>query len=339
MQRLLGFTFFLVAAAPAPAVADWLQFRGDNASTSVAAEGIPPVEWSATKNVAWKADLAGVGLSTPIVVGDQVLVSAADGHRQDRLLVSAYDVATGERRWERGFYATGRTLCHETSRVAAPTPASDGKFVYVLYSSNDLACFGLNGELQWLRGLMVDYANVSNSLGMASSPTVVDGVVVVQLDNDSESIALGVDAATGQDRWKVDRPAKANWASPVVVKTSKDGPSLVVMQASSQLDAYEPKTGKLVWSMELGCSAIPSLTAVDGKLYVPAGGLTALDLDAAGGPPKSLWSAAKSSPSTPSPVVYRGKAFTVGRNGVLTAAAVDTGETAWQLRLKGPFSG
>jgi hypothetical protein len=41
-----------------------------------------------------------------------------------------------------------------------------------------------------LRGITADYPNVSNSLGMASSLVVTDGVVVAQVENDSESYAI-----------------------------------------------------------------------------------------------------------------------------------------------------
>jgi len=38
-------------------------------------------------------------------------------------------------------------MCHEKTAVAAPTPASDGERIYALYSSNDVACFDLEGNL------------------------------------------------------------------------------------------------------------------------------------------------------------------------------------------------
>ena len=106
-------------------------------------------------------------------------------------------------------------MCHEKTCVAAPTPVSDGESLYILFSSNDLICLDLKGQLRWLRGITVDYPNVSNSLGMASSPVWVDGVLVVQVENDSQSMALGVDPRTGKNLWKLDdRPKGANWTSP-----------------------------------------------------------------------------------------------------------------------------
>ena len=89
--------------------------------------------------------------------------------------------------------ATGRTMSHNKTCVAANTPCSDGDRVFALFSSNDLFAFDLDGNLLWLRGLTFDYPNASNSLGMAQSPVVIDGTLVVQSENDSESFAAGLD--------------------------------------------------------------------------------------------------------------------------------------------------
>ena len=93
----------------------------------------------------------------------------------------------------------------------------------MLYSSNDLLCLDLDGNLQWLRGLTLDYPNASNSLGMSSSPIVVDGVLVVQVENDSESFAAGINVRTGENLWKLDRPKGANWTSPPLPRPVANG--------------------------------------------------------------------------------------------------------------------
>src|SRR5437870_4081603 len=64
---------------------DWTQFRGPNGS-GVADETDVPVRWSADQNVLWKADLPGRGLSSPIIAGDRVFVTAATGYLQKRLV-------------------------------------------------------------------------------------------------------------------------------------------------------------------------------------------------------------------------------------------------------------
>ena len=104
--------------------ADWLAFRGP--ASSGVAEGDAPISCD-EKAIKWEVETPGRGVSSPIVVGDQVVVTASSGQRNDRLHVISYDAGSGEKRWHRQFWATGRTLCHPTSANAAPTPASDGE--------------------------------------------------------------------------------------------------------------------------------------------------------------------------------------------------------------------
>ena len=140
----------------ATAAADWREFRGAD-GRGVAANETIRTQWSATDGIAWQADLPGKGASSPIVVGDVVIVTASSGARQDLLHILALDKATGRRRWHRTFWATGRTLCHPTSAVAAGTPASDGKRIVALFSSCDLLAVDLEGRLLWQRNLAVEH--------------------------------------------------------------------------------------------------------------------------------------------------------------------------------------
>jgi outer membrane protein assembly factor BamB len=186
------------------ASADWRQFRGP-AGNGIVNDPALPTQLD-TKNIHWTIDLPGRGLSSPIVVGDRVYLTAASGPKQDRLHVICFSAKDGKKLWERQFRATGRTMTHEKTCVAAPTPVSDGERIFAIFSSNDVLCLDLDGNLLWLRGLTRDYPNASNSLGMSSSLTVADGVLITMVENDSESFTAGLDAKTGVNRWKLDRP-------------------------------------------------------------------------------------------------------------------------------------
>ena len=54
----------------------WPQWRGP-LMTGVAPHATPPLEWSETKNVAWKVEIPGKGSSTPVVWGDRIFVLTA----------------------------------------------------------------------------------------------------------------------------------------------------------------------------------------------------------------------------------------------------------------------
>jgi outer membrane protein assembly factor BamB len=313
---------------------DWRQFRGTS-SDAVGAEAGLPLEWSATKNVAWRTPLPGRGVSSPIVVGERVIVTSSDGYRQDRLHVLAVHRETGERRWERRFWATGPTFSHPKTCGAAPTPASDGERIFALFSSNDLVCLDLEGNLLWLRGLTRDYPNASNSVGMASSPLVVGGTLVVQVENDTNSFAAGLDALTGVNLWKIARPASVNWTSPTAIGDGRE--RTVVLQSREGISGHEPAEGRELWKFPAECDVISSCAVGDGFLVVPSRGLTALRPRA---PPASIdviWESTRMRVSTASPVVYDGKVYAVS-GSVLKCAGAGTGEVEWQLRLEGPFS-
>jgi len=285
---------------------DWRQFRG-SAGTAVSRESTLPTRWSATENLAWKVSLPGRGLSSPIVIGDRVLLTCSSGFRHDRLHVLCFNAADGSLRWERQFLATGRTMTFPKICNAAPSPASDGQRVFALFSSNDLICLDLDGNLQWCRGLTFDHPNVSNSLGMASSPIVVGETVVAQLENDSQSLATGIDVKTGTSLWTIERPKRPNWTTAVSLPPSGEkGESLVLLQSSAGLAAVQPRTGKAVWTYDTGASTIPSSVVSDGIVYVPSGGITALRPPTGSSQPEVLWKAGKLGPSTPSPLVYQG---------------------------------
>lgn len=315
--------------------ADWRQFRGNDVS-GVAQDADIPSSFSGEENVAWKVDLPGRGLSGPIVVGERVFLTASSGFRQNRLHVLCFERKTGEQLFERQFWATGRTMCHPKMCVATPTPASDGKRIFAFYSSNDVVCLDLEGNLQWYRGLTHDYPNASNSLGMSSSPIVIDDTLVVQVENDAESFAVGLDVRTGKSRWKKERPKRANWTSPTFITDPKSGKSLALLQSSRGVEAVEPKTGERVWNFGDGASTIPSSVVAGDAVLIPSNGLTVLRTE--GGEFEQLWNDNRLSPGTASPLVQGGKVFVVNRAGVLQAADVTTGSLLWRLRLKGPFS-
>lgn len=317
--------------------ADWLQFRGGDAG-GTAANARLPTTWNAEsgEHIAWKAPLTGKGVSGPIIVSGRVYLTASSGFKQDRLHVFCFDAATGGEIWQRQFWATGRTLCHPTSAVAAPTPASDGQRIFAFYSSNDLACLDLEGNLLWYRGLSFDYPHAGNDVGMASSPVVVDDTVVVQIENQDDSFAAGLDVTTGETRWRHERQAGANWSSPVAVRSADGKNNLVLISSSGKTTAHEPRSGKEVWTHDAG-AGIPSVSARGDVVYLPGSTLKALRFTRGSFAVEDLWENNKLAPGNASPLVYKDHVYVLNKAGVLTCGSDKDGEIAWQVRLKGPF--
>jgi outer membrane protein assembly factor BamB len=314
--------------------ADWRQFRGTH-SNSVAADANLPVNWSADENVAWKSPLPGRAASSPIIVGKQVYVTRSGGVKQDRLYVLSFDTETGKQMWRREFWATGRTYTHPTSSVAAPTPASDGKRIVAFYSSNDLACLDLDGNLLWYRGLGLDFDKAGNDVGMSSSPVIADGVVIVQAENQGNSFATGISLEDGRPLWKTPRPAMANWASPIIVPGPSGKPA-VILQSPGDLKAHDVQTGKELWNFTGGFGTITSATLSGELLLLNSGGMTALRIGLDITTPDVYWSQNRLSSNGASPVVHDGKVYVLS-GSIAKCGDLQTGELLWQSRLEGRF--
>jgi outer membrane protein assembly factor BamB len=330
-RPLIAVLFALILAG-----ADWRRFRG-NENTGVSPENGLPTQFSATENVAWKAPLPGTGPSGPIVVAGRVFVTAASGPHQERLQLLALDAAAGTLLWERQLWATGHTVVNSFGGVAIPTPASDGQRVFAFYSSNDLACFDLDGNLLWLRGLAFERPLTRNDVGMGSSPLVVGDTVIVQMENQGASWAAGIDAANGETRWTVDREPAANWTSPTVLRGADDSSSLVLLQSKSRLSAHNVRTGREVFSHNVGCSTISSNAVAGDRIYLPSGGLSALRYDRAKNSLEEVWRESRLQPENASPVVHEGRIYVTKSSGVLVCADASNGKVLWQLRLRGPI--
>ena len=329
---IVALTFFV-----APTLAgDWPQWRGGDGQ-GVSAEKNLPVRWTETEGIRWKVDLPGRGLSSPVVAGGRVYLTANTGVSQDRLHVLCFDFASGKRLWERQFWATGLTACHPKTCMAAPTPVTDGRHVYALFATNDLVCLDADGTLVWYRSLARDYPNITNQVGMAASPVLWKNTLILSLETDSESCAIGIDTATGQNRWRVERNVGINWVTPLVAR--RGASAELLLQSRSDITAYDPETGRKKWTHRAGnLDTIPSPVASDGLIYVPAGQLVAIRPGAADEEPAVLWQSAKLRAATASPLFYRGRLYTVNQVGVLTCGDPETGDVIWQERIKGPFS-
>src|SRR4026209_2040651 len=78
MKRGLAVAMVFVFGVPIALSANRPPWRGPP-GTGTSDERDLPLTWSATENVAWRADLGGVGVSSPIVIGNMVIVTSQAG--------------------------------------------------------------------------------------------------------------------------------------------------------------------------------------------------------------------------------------------------------------------
>ncbi len=335
MMKSFIFSFCLITTTCGSLRADWLNFRGPSGS-GISTECAELTTKFTPESITWKIPLPGRGLGSPVVIGEKIIITASSGPEQTQLHVLCFSTKDGSQFWERKFWATGRTMCHEKTCVAAPTPASDGKTVFALFSSNDLVALDLEGNIKWMRGLTLDYPNASNSIGLSSSPIVTGDTLVVQIENDSESFAAGLDTASGLNRWKIDRPKAANWTSPVLVTVAAT--EIAALQSSKGLLGVQPTTGSSIFEYKFGADTIASSVASGDTIYIPSNGLTAVKATSDGAEVTKIWNEGSQRPATASPILIGDKIFTINGAGVLTCGNAPNGERLWRTRLTGPFS-
>ena len=320
--------------APLSFAEDATQFRGPGGLGSSSEKNLP-VKWSETDNVRWKADLPGRGLSNPVTAQGRVFVTAASGANRDRLHVLCFDQKDGKLLWDRQFWATGGTQCNPKTTMAAPTPATDGKFVYALFATADLVCLDVDGNLAWTRSFASDYPTVGNNVGMAASPVIADDVLVVHMENIGESFALGIDRTNGTNRWRLDRPRVINWNTPFVRKNA--GKTEILLMTPEGVTAHDPANGQELWAHTHGKFATsPSILAGDGLIFIPGEKFSAIKIAPTG--PEVVWQNPKLNVGYATPCLVDGRLYTIANNGVATCADAKTGKVVWTHRLEGPFA-
>lgn len=321
----------LLAADPSDA---WPQFRGPEGRAVVRVPGGLPETFGPSDNLRWKAELPGRGLSCPVIADGKVFVTANSGMDQTRLHVLAFDLASGKQLWERQFFATGQTLCHPKTCMACPTVATDGKQLFALFATGDLAALNSDGDVLWVRSLCGDHPKMTNHVGRSSSPIIAGDVVAVLMENQGESFLFGIDRATGNDRWKAQRPMQNNWNTPMVVK--RGGATEIVVSSYDDIAGYDAATGAKRWShSEKGLMPVASPIAAGDMILVPGRQLLAVKPD--GDKAVIVWKAKELGADTPTPLVHDGKIYAMSRN-ILRCGELSSGKQLWDLRVNGPFS-
>lgn len=318
---------------------NWPGWRGPTAM-GISSEKNLPVRWSAKDSVRWKVPVPGAGVSAPVVWGERVFLTSSDGKLNDRLHVYCFDRKDGKLLWHSKFFGTAPTDLFAPGGMAVPTPVTDGKRLYVLFGTGDLFSLDFDGRPTWIRSLAQEYGPFRNRWGMGTSPILVGNLLIVQVDHWSQSYLLGVDPATGENRWKSDRDASVNWSTPAAVKVN--GQTELIVQGTHRAMGYDAATGSPLWTVRgMGMQCIPSPAVENNLLFASSGENTmGIRLDGKTGDlTKShvAWTNAKAGAFIGSPVVYQGQVYIAGDRGIGLCLDGRTGKLLWKKRLGDHF--
>jgi outer membrane protein assembly factor BamB len=325
--------------------ADWTRFRGENGS-GVAADSAPtPVEWSESKNLRWSAPLPGPGKSSPIVVGDRVILTCWTGENPPDDLkrhLICFDRNTGKELWAKEVAPTTpdepfREMFTENG-YASHTPASDGERIYAFFGLSGVVAFDMDGKELWRES--VGGGTDPNRWGSASSPILYKDLVIVTAASESTAI-VALDKKTGKEVWRQEGEGlRSTWGTPVLADAGEEKQDLV-MAVPGELWGMNPDTGKLRWyaegsqSRNICCSAV----ADDGVAYVVGGrdgGSMAVRAGGKGDARETqmLWSN-NSRGGIGTPIVADGLLYSI-TGGVITCLDADTGKQVYEKRLQAP---
>jgi outer membrane protein assembly factor BamB len=337
---------------------NWPQWRGPGGQ-GVSAERTLPVEWAPDRNIAWKTELPGSGVSSPIVWGDRIFVTAViegetvpgakavvhtvegkewihpasvAGDKRHTFKLLALDARTGRILWaETPYEGTVYDARHSRSSFAGPTPVTDGATVYAYFGPEGLYAYDFNGRLVW----KVVEKFPTLGLGTGTSPVLFENLVIIQRDEDTgdQSQIVAYDKKTGTEAWRTKRKVEISWGTPVIIEAA--GRNELVAIGNEATIAYDPATGKELWRTKgVESNAIHTPLVGDGIVIVTAGypakKVLAIRPGAVSDDRRIAWEYSKGTGYVVSNILYGPYVYLLTDSGIVTCLDPKTGEVKYE---------
>lgn len=349
----------LLATLSLAADDSWRDYRGPGQDGHAGNPGLP-LEWSESKNVKWKTEVPLLGLSSPIVMDNQVWLTTAteDGHD---FYVLCFDATTGE-------LITNEKLFHSDDPQSMGNGAADNSYatpsaviepgrVYVHYGHFGTACLDTaTKKVLWKRDDLECY----HYRGASSSPVLFENLLILTFDGADLQYLVGLDKTTGETVWKTDRSAiwndehidkepvkEGDWrkahATPLIVTI--DGNPVMCSVGAKAAYGYDPRTGKELWRVDHPAySAAARPVHHDGRFIIVTGfsqGAEMMSIRAGGSglvnDTHVEWRIDKPFPKYSSPIVVGDLVYFAMDDTFVVCLEAKTGEEVWRGRLNGKF--
>ena len=354
---------------------NWPSFRGPGGNGVVDGAELPDrLDVGDVANLAWRKEIPGFAHASPIIWEDRVYVTSVvtSGPPQrfiaelpdtpesvadrwlHRWIVMAIDKHTGNVLWERiAAEATPRTGRLRKGSFNNSTPATDGQYIVALLGSQGLFCYDVNGNLLWHVDLGVLDAgwffDPTFQWGMASSPVIHEGKVIVQADVHGGAFIAGFDVVNGTELWRTARDEVSSFSTPAVIRTR--GVSEVVTNGGRAVRAYSLDNGEELWTLKPSSEiAVPTPIFSHGLIFVGSGYLPQQpfyairpggvgDISLPSGQsssPQVVWTLADAGPLISTPIVVGDYLFIMQRDGTLSCFDAVTGIPIYSERIGAP---
>jgi outer membrane protein assembly factor BamB len=325
-------------------LANWPMFRGPRGN-GVATVTNALLRWDTQtgEGVRWKVAVPHMGHGSPIVWGSRVFLTGGDLEGRH---VMCFDAASGELVWDRpvpppprGFPEPPENM--EDTGVAASTAATDGRRVYAIFATGELAALDYSGQVVWSKALGVP----ESMYGYASSLVVWKDLLLVLYDQgdgkDGKSRLFAFDGATGAERWHQPRPVAASWSTPLVAEVA--GQAHILTLGEPWVIGYDAPTGREVWRLDCLGTDLAPMPVIAGDLLVvvsPGNHVSGLRMDGEGDVTKThqVWQYDEYVPDITSPLSDGQRVYLVITYGDLVCVDGTTGAQLWEESLDLEFN-
>ncbi|MFC2102131.1 PQQ-binding-like beta-propeller repeat protein [Bacteroidota bacterium] len=228
--------------------ADWPGFRGPDRNGIIYGLQID-TDWSSSPPVKLWSRLTGPGFSSFAVRGDLIFTQEQRGEEED---VACYNLNSGEPVWRHS--DTIRFFGAAAYPGPRATPTISGNRVFTLGATGTLNLLNvLDGTVIWSQNTVSDAKVSIPAWGVASSPLVVDDIVIVQVANKLVAYAI----SSGELRWSGD--VGSGYSSPQLFTI--DSVEQVLLLSGVGLTSFSPVDGTILWE---------HLWAQDDRILQPA---------------------------------------------------------------------
>jgi len=346
-RTLLSWTVTILSLGQGPASADdWPQWLGPQRDSVWRETGIVdrfPAEGLAVK---WRTPV-GLGYSGPAVAGQRVVVMdylpregevvnnpGARARLEGAERILCLDAATGEVLWTHAY-----DRAYDISYPGGPrcTPTVDGDRVYTLGAEGDLLCLALDdGRVIWSKDLKREYRTEAPFWGFASHPLVAQDLLYC-LAGGEGSVVVALDKQTGAEVWRALSASSAGYCPPTMIEHA--GTRQLLIWHPESLNALDPRTGEVYWSVPLKPGYEMSITAprqLGNRLFASGIGSVAamLQLEEAKPAAEVLWRgqvknavySANATPFLEDGMIYGADCM----SGALVCARMEDGERLWE---------
>jgi len=242
MLKELSSVIILLICVLSASAQDWPDWRGSGRDGLWKESGITERFGGDTIPIKWSVP-CGPGYNSPTVAGGKV-------YFMDRMITSGeqervvcLNAGNGAVVWSFTYDCPYENVGYPAGPRASVV-ISEGK-AYALGTMGHLHCFNAQtGGVIWKRDLNREYGIRMPIWGIAATPLVTDGKVILQIGGSNGASVLALDKESGKELWR-SMEDEASYSAPLMIRQA--GKEVLVVWTAEHLAGLDPGTGQVHW--------------------------------------------------------------------------------------------